>query len=247
MNKPTTITTAFKAAALMGAFSLIAVSASQAAFTLLPSPTPEVPGVMVGAVQPTGGGAVVASMSQSFTAPPNAFTGGTLNSWVVNRGGGLLDFYYQVINTTPAPDVNGDEQIWRVNILHGFAKAGIEPVSVGQTNVSPFGGPAIGGLKPARTADRDQSESGDVGFEFPVAPGFPGDPLNIASGESSTFLVVRTNSTTWSTTQAQISSGDTATVATFAPVPEPGSALFGLAMFGVALTSRVRGRKSKSV
>lgn len=246
MNKPTTITTAFKAAALMGAFSLIAVSASQAAFTPLPSPTLEVPGVSVGAVQATGGGTIVAFQSQNFTSPPNAFTDGTLNSWVVDRGGGLLDFYYQVINTSPAPDVNGDEQIWRVNILHGFAASGIEPVEVAQTDVSPVGGGPIAGLKPATSADRDQAEAGDVGFEFPVAPGFVPDPLNVASGESSTFLVVRTNSTTWATTQAQISSGDTAVVATFAAVPEPGSALFGLAMFGVALTSRVRGRKALS-
>ena len=229
----------------MGAFSLIALSASQAAFTLLPSPTPEVPGVMVGAVQPTGGGTIVDFQSRSFTAPPNAFTDGTLNSWVVNRGGGLLDFYYQVINTSPAPDPFGDEEIWRLNIIHGFNAAGIEPVQVAQTNVSPFGGGPIGGLKPARTADRDFSEFGDVGFEFPTAPGSPGhDPLNVASGQSSTFLVVRTNSTSYERTVAQISSGDTAVVSTFAAVPEPGSALFGLAMFGVALTSRVRSRKS---
>jgi hypothetical protein len=245
MNKPNAFTQTLRAAALIGAFSLVATSASQAAFVGLPSPTPEVPGAALGGLTATGGGTVLADQTSSFS---NSFSTGSLRSIVVNRGGGALDFYYQLVNTTGAPAAFGDEQFWRLNILSGFNQAavpGLDPVTVAQTNIDPVTNLPVGGLKPATSADRDFGAPGDVAFEFPVAPGFTGDPLNIAAGQSSTFLVVRTNSTTYLSTTAHVSSGDTGIAATFAVVPEPSSVLFGLAMFGVALTSRVRGRGAK--
>ena len=70
MNKPKAITITFKAAAFIGAFSLIA-SVSHAAFVPLASPTPEVPGALLGGLTATGGGTILASLSSPFT---NAFT-----------------------------------------------------------------------------------------------------------------------------------------------------------------------------
>ena len=244
MNKPKAISTTFKAAALVSVFSLIS-SVSQAAFVALPSPTPEVPGALLGGLTATGGGSIVASASSPFT---NAFTSGIYNTFVVDRDPGagvLLDFYYQVINTTPTPDIIGDEQIFRIKTVGGF-DATVDPVLAAQTDIDPTTGLSVSGLKPARTADRDEGSPFSVGFEFPVAPGgIVADPLNIASLQSSTFMVVRTNSSTYTSAIAQVSSGDTSLVSTFAAVPEPSSILFGLGMFGVALTSRAKRRASK--
>ena len=253
MNNPKVLTTTFKVATFAVAFSLIA-SASQAAFVSLPSPTPEVPGALLGGLTSTGGGTVLAFRDSAFT---NAFTSGTLRSFVVDRdptAAVALDFYYQVVNTTPVPDM-GDEQIFRVKTVGGFDSTA-NPVFVAQTDVLTgllagasginLGSFTTSGLKPARTADRDEGSPSSVGFEFPVAPGgiLP-DPANIASLQNSTFLVVRTNSSSFVNAIAQVSSADTSLVSTFAAVPEPSSILFGLGMFGVALTSRAKRRASK--
>ena len=244
MNNPKVLTTTFKVATLAVALSLIA-SASQAAFVSLPSPTPEVPGALLGGLTATGGGTILASLSSPFT---NAFTSGVYNTFVVDRDPGagvLLDFYYQVVNTTPTPDILGDEQVFRVKTVGGFDSTA-NPVLAAQTNISPVTGLPVLGLKPARTADRDEGSPSSVGFEFPVAPGgIVADPANIASLQSSTFLVVRTNSSSFVNAIAQVSSADTSLVSTFAAVPEPSSILFSLGMFGVALTSRAKRRASK--
>ena len=254
MNKPKVLTTTFKVATFVAAFSLIA-SVSQAAFVSLPSPTPEVPGALLGGLSSTGGGTVLAFRDSAFS---NAFTSGTLRSFVVDRdptAAVALDFYYQVVNATPIPDSLGDEQIFRIKTVGGFDSTS-NPVLAGQTDVLTgllagasgisLGSYTVAGLKPARTADRDEGSPASVGFEFPVAPGgIVGDPANIASLQNSTFLVVRTNSTSFVNAIAQVSSADTSLVSTFAAVPEPSSILFGLGMFGVALTSRAKRRASK--
>ena len=248
MTTKNRISTTVRAAALVGAFSLIAVSTSQAIFMGLPSPTPEAAGVLLGGLTATGGGTIVATKSEAFT---NAFNAGTLNTWVVDRGAGLLDFYYQVVNASAVPPpALDDAQVWRVKTNGGFLPIGsVGAVSVAQTDISPVTGLPVAGLKPARTADRDEGSLGSVGFEFPVAPYLlppGGDPLNVAVGQSSAFLVVRTNSTSFAMIAATISSADNSVVSTFAAVPEPGSVLFGLAMFGVTLSSRIRARRAKT-
>ena len=97
-----------------------------------------------------------------------------------------------------------------------------------------------------------QVYEGTVGFDFSV-PVFlpPGtDPRDLEAGESTPFLVVHTNSTTYAAASASsyggFSSFSSPALATFAAVPEPGSILFGLAMFGVTLNSRVRSRTTKA-
>lgn len=244
MTTPKTKLT-FKSAALMGAFSLIIATASQAAFVALPSPAD--PPVVLGGLTAIGAGTVLASSSAPYVAP---FSNGTLNTFVVDRGGGLLDFYYQVVNLTPGPDPFGDDQIARIAIENSFNYPGVDPVFVAQTDVNPATGVAGVGLKPASVADRDRPTGnpltlGSIGFNFPTAPPndptFLSDPLNVASGQSSTFMVVRTNSTVFGAATASIgSNGGFTQVGTFAPIPEPSSILFGIAMFGVALTNRSR-------
>jgi hypothetical protein len=241
MKIQNSITATFRAAALVSAFSLVAASISQAAFVGLPSPTPEVPGVLLGGLTATGGGSIVASQSQPFAT---AFNTGVFNTWVVDRDPGagvLLDFYYQVVNQTAVPPPNTGAEVFRLKTTGGFTGL---PLTVAQTDISPVTGLPVLGLKPARTADRDEGTLGSVGFEFPVAPGFIGDPLNIAPGQASDFLVVRTNSSTFTQVQAAISSGDTGIVSTFAAVPEPGSMVFALGVLGVCFLRNRKGQPS---
>lgn len=259
MTNSKSTTTAFKTAALaIGISSLVAVSASQAAFVSglgvpLPMMTPEIGlGILpVAGVNPFGGGTVLADGTSPFS---DGFVAGTLRSIVVQNAGGTLDFYYKLTNTNPIdPMFPGDEEIYRLNVLHGFGKEfpGSATMEVGQTYDDPTTvAVEVGGLgiKPASFADRDNGEPGDVAFSFPAGPAAgagPGaDPLNVAGGEMSSFLVVHTAAVAYSSTVAQVSGFGTGTPAAFAPIPEPTSALFGLAMFGVALTSRAKRRAS---
>ena len=89
--------------------------------------------------------------------------------------------------------------------------------------------------------------TGSVGFDFPPQPPLPfvGDPNDLNAAENGKFFVVRTNSTTWAKIGSTISGGFTGLdVSTFAPIPEPSSVLFGLAMFGVTVVGRSRRAKS---
>ena len=265
MHKPNPITATVRAASLVSAFSLIALSTTQAAFVALPSPTPETPGVSLGGL--TGGltGTVIAFQSNAFVdnALPTPFATGILNSFVVDRGGGLLDFYYQVVNTSTGPDPFGDADFYRLKTLAGFdanTNPAIETLQIAQTNslaglapgafAAQIGGLTQGpGLQIAQTGDRDVGTFGSVGFDFPTQPPLPftGDTENVNFGESSAFLIVRTNSTKFGGIVAAISGSATSfPVGTFAAIPEPSSVLFGLAMFGVTLGSRIKARRAKS-
>ena len=256
ISKPITVTA--KAASLVGAFSLIAISTTQAAFVGLPSPTLETPGVSLGGLTAIGVGKVVAFQTQAFfdNALPTPFATGTLNSFVVDRGGGLLDFYYQVVNTSPGPDPFGDADFYRFKTQGGFAPGSV--LSVAQTNslagldTSLF--PAVAGLtqgaglQSAATADRDIGTPGSVGLDFPTQPPLPftGNPNDVNAGESSSFFVVRTNTNYFGDIVSAISGSATSyPVGTFAAVPEPSSLLFGLAMFGITLNSRSRRTKTE--
>lgn len=248
MNKSNVLTTTFKTAALVGAFSLFSAVSSHAAFQPLGFPTPEgtagtlsaLPIAPVGTLAP--GGFLSTSYSDSF-----GFSG-TLNTYVIQTSpGGPLDFYYQLVNTTPGPDgIVGDEQISRLSVQGGFLGA----VMVAQTNLNPTTLAALAGtVKIANSADRGEPlvTNGNLGFTFPVgAATYTSNLGNVASGQQSNFLVVRTTSTTFTGATARIGvNGGNQDVGTFAPVPEPSSILFGLGMFGVALTSRAKRRAAK--
>ena len=256
-QKPITVTA--KAAALVGAFSLIAVTTTQAAFTALPSPTPETPGVALGAFQAAGGGTVLAVYDSPFVdnAQPTPFASGTLRSFVVDRDAGpgvALDYYYQLVNTS-APPADFTQEFFRLKTTGGFDPSLV--LSVGQTDSlaglvagggSGFvaGSYITAGVKPANSADRDVATSGSVGFDFAVIPPpFIGDAANIGQGQASGFLVVRTNSTQYGLVTTAIDGAATSFPSAFAAVPEPSSVLFGLAMFGLTLNSRIKSRRTK--
>lgn len=250
-------TTAFQFLALAGSASLIIGSASSfGAFFNLPSPTNETPGVMLDPNTAGLTGTVLAVRDSAFidNALPTPFASGILRSFVVDRdptAGVALDFYYQLINTTTPPAVpDPDQEFYRLKTTGGFDPSLV--VSVAQTNslaslTAGIGSGFVPGsyttgasLKPTTTADRDVGTLGSVGFDFPVQPPIPftDDPKNIGAGQISSFLVVRTNSTTFGLIETRVSGAATSFAAAFAAVPEPSSVLFGLALFGTALTRR---------
>ena len=207
-------------------------------------------------------GKVVAFKTVSFVdnAQPTPFASGILNSFVVDRGGGLLDFYYQLVNTSVGPDPFGDSDFFRFKTLAGFDPAQNAQLAsglmVGQTNTltgldtSMF--PAVAGLtqgaglQAAATADHSVGTIGSVGFDFPFQPPLPftGNPNDVNFGESSSFLIVRTNSTTFDMIPSAISGSATAfPIGTFAAIPEPGSILFGIAVLGACLGRRTTGMR----
>lgn len=254
MKRPTT--TAVQVLALAGSASLLGSASSLGAFANLPSPTNETPGVMVDANTLGLVGTVLAVRDSPFVdnALPTPFAQGTLRSFVVDRdptAGIALDFYYQLINTTPpAVPADPDQEFFRLKTTGGFATSLV--VSVAQTNdlsglTAGLGSGFVPGsyttgatLKPTATADRDVGSMGSVGFDFPIQPPLPftGDPRNIGAGQLSSFLVVRTNSTTFGLAETRISGSATSFAAAFVAVPEPSTALFGLALLGTVLTRR---------
>ena len=242
--------------ALAGSVSLFGNASSLAAFANLPSPTGETPGVMLDPNTLGLTGTVLAINNSSFadTALPTPFATGILRSFVVDRdptAGVALDFYYQLTNTSPLslpPDP--DQEFYRLKTTGGFDTSLI--ISVAQTTDisgliagvgSGFSAASytVGGtLKPAATSDRDVGTIGSVGFDFPIQPPTPftDDPRNIAAGQTSSFLIVRTSASSFTLAEARVSGAATSFPTTFAAVPEPNSILFGFALLGTALTRR---------
>ena len=194
---------------------------------------PETPGTTLqGNTAGLLSGTVLSAVDSPFTdtTQPTPFATGLLRSFVVDRdptAGVALDFVYQLVNSSGAP-VDSTKEFFRLKTTGGFENA----LSVGNTNslsglvagagsLFNIGSYTQGAaLKIAATADRDVGTVGSVGFDFPVQPPAPdiGDVHNIAVGESSAFLVVRTNATTFTTVNTAISGASTSFAPALAPV-----------------------------
>lgn len=246
------------ACALATTISLLALSASHAA--IVAPLTPEIPGVALGAAVPNFGGTVVANQTLNFTdvSVPSNFSG-SLRSTVVRNAGGTLDFYYQLTNTTTATNIP-DPEIFRLT-LNDFAPtfstsgASYESfvISNGLTGITGAGA-FVNGTNAAFSVDRQNNPpftgDGTVGFDFgddhfidDVTAPF----TNLQPGQVSNFLVVRTNAQGFRNTQSLVFGAGTAFTSAFTPIPEPATALMGLALasfVGCAEFGRNRRRKS---
>jgi hypothetical protein len=245
------ITLATRALAFAGALTFFAATPSSAA--VVADGTPFNPGV------PLTGTANFGGLALSDTTTNFAETGtptylGTLRTVVVQNGGGTLDFYYQLSNIVSTP-TNAPADIFRMTI------DGFDPFATGVMDYSTNGLAGIGGALPfvignksPRTADRDPAIGTGVGFGFANNPGLPlFDPNNLNQGDTSFFMVVRTNATAFTASTATISGFGTAFAATFAPtgpvsvIPEPGSALVGLAIMGVCGSGLLRRNRKSAI
>ncbi len=240
--------------AVGGALALAIASPGlvHADFVPLPSPTPGTPGVALDPFTSSPAGTVLATLEIPFVdnAAPTPFATGTLHSLVVDRGGGLLDFYYQLANTSPPPSEDTKE-FFRFKTTGGF-DPGLD-ISVAQTdtlgnlvagssdfNESDY--PTTG--QAVATADRDVETPGSIGFTFPTQPplAFIGDPANVGQGEASEFLIVRTNATRYQIVEVAISGAATSLATALAPgvVPEPSTLAMGGALLFTAAVRRRR-------
>lgn len=243
----------------LGLFALLSVP-GYSAFVNLPANTPETPGVAMDANTVIGVGTVIRTVDSPFadTSLPTPFATGILRSFVVDRGAGLLDFYYQVVNTSAAP-VDLTKEIFRLTIDNGFAPESILTVANTNSLAGLTAGAGSGfvaanyvqgaALEDAATADRGVSTPSTVGFDFPAQPPVPfiGDARNVGQGEASSFLVVRTSSTTLRSTGATISGAGTAFASTFAVIPEPATALIGLALTSFVGCTQLGRRRRKAI
>jgi hypothetical protein len=258
-------------APITGVLSIIAVSSSPAA--LVAPGTPEIPGTLLGAgtsfgADPTLAGTVVGSKTVGFFENNNnpPLFQGTLRSVVVQNASGLLDFYFQVANTSNLAPVNTPPgqgaDIFRFT-LAGFNGFGTFPGDVLSVNYRTDGlagivgaGATVVGTKPAFSADRDPSINpplstyGGVGIDFDPSH-FLGGPGNVDSGQTAQFIVIRTSARFFRNVENEIiSSFGTALVSGFAPVavPEPATLFAGL-MLGsyVAFRDLGRGRRRQAI
>lgn len=239
------------------AVTLASIVSTQAALVNVAPGTIETPGVALGLGTAGLTGNVVASRTTNFTSGAGVFSG-TLRSMVVDRGAGLLDFYYQVQNTTPGP-IGAGSDIFRLAI-NGFSGVALNggPVSAtfrsdGTVGLAALlGGFSTVGTKGVGSADRDPgiSGAGGLGFDFGATHSFF-DPNNVDAGQTSFWMVARTNATAFNNNFATVSGADTAfNVSTFTalvPVPEPGSALAGMLALGLCCSGIFTRRRSATV
>ena len=185
-----------------------------------------------GSVNP--GGTVFADLTSAFTAPGGLFSG-TLRTLAVKEAGGTFDFYYQIANTTTNPLEFIDGFV--ASNFTGFTTA-VDWSTNGLTGI--LGAGAFSpGITPSESATRDLAPPDDVSFFFPF-----GSLNNSGAQNPSAFLFVRTNATGFAPGQVVVSgAGTTPPINSFAPsaIPEPSSALFG-----VAILSTIAGRRARS-
>lgn len=215
------------------AFSMVVgvVTSAQAA-PLAPGGTAGLVGTNVGA-DPSLQGIVVASVASPFIGLDVnnvvRFTG-LLESHVVQEVGGTMSFYYQVTNSPTSLDAisqltNTDFGGWTTNVeFRTDAMLGI------------VGGSPNFGLRAAGEATRGAGAGDEVRFHFLPEPLGFGD---LGLGETSRWLVIRTNAPAFTLGNTAVINGGNANVVTFAPIPEP--ATMGLVALGaVALLRRRR-------
>lgn len=189
-----------------------------AAFSALLNPGSAI--IAAGDLAPVGGSVIAGGVPVPFVAPTfsGTLTTSVISGDVSNPWGGLT-FTFLLHN-------NGANSIGRLtlNDFAGFL-----------TDVS-YQTPLIG----QAPTFVDRSGSGDIiGFNFIPAPIGIG---SLGAGADSALLVVQTNALAYRTSIASVIDGTVASVATFAPVPEPSSLmLFTLGASAMLLAWRKRG------
>lgn len=182
---------------------------------------------------------LLASKSSAFTATDSTAFSGVLDSWVVgndtNNTLGGLDFVYRVTNSGDSTDA-----IHRMTV-NGFGGLLVNAgyLSSGST---PTGEAFSLGLTPT-FADRGGAPGDNAGFSF-LQSLISGTTFNsLLPGQTSSYLVLYTNATTFGDSMASVIDGSVASAATFAPVPEPET--YALMLAGLGLMGFMGRRRSK--
>lgn len=191
---------------------------------------------------------------------------GTLRSLIVDRGG-LRDYYYQITNTSGVPAGMGAD-FFRLTI-GGFSESEMLSVSYSLDGLAGLTGAGawVDGTKVPYSADWILATPGNIGFDFDISHflntniGGPSDaPGNVDSGETSFFIVVRTQQTASSdgmnvsdtasdelvqtpAGQAVVVGAGAAVANAYAPDPVPEPVATVLAGFGVLAVAGSRARR----
>lgn len=228
--------------AFLGLFCFSTAATSFAAFETLPEATDEDPGISLGSGTAGVTGTVIDAQDSLFNLATDFQ--GILRSMVVDTGLGY-DFYYQIVNT--GTDAGNRAEIFRLKTLGGFDGAtltvsyrtDLTGLDFAGFNNGPSGGAGAYslGTKNVFSADRDEGSTGSVGFDFSPSH-FLFDAANVQGGETSKFAVIRTNLSSYTSVNTDVSGLGTARIAAFAAVPEPQSA--ALLALGAAVLARRR-------
>jgi hypothetical protein len=178
----------------------------------------------------------------TLTAPMDIGSGhivGSVISAVYRNASGFLDFYYQVVNTTPAGGTSNS-----ISGLAGY-NFGTASTSVAYySNATVFGGvfaaPNFFFGAEGRPRSADRSADGNV-VNLWFGPLWGSNKID--PGETSAILMVATNARSWGSGWATVQNGgpaSTDTVQSF-QVPEPTSAT--IALLGFAVLAGVRRRQ----
>jgi hypothetical protein len=153
-------------------------------------------------------------------------------------GGSALDFYYQIFI-----DDNGATDTLDLATILPFPIAVVTDVFYRTDDVTGFVAiepPAAAGPG-AIPAEARRNPNGTVRFDF--SDGVPGE---VAPGEASAIMVVRTNVPYFGLGEANFSGLTSGDSTAFAPIPEPGSLLLlGSGLAGLAGMARLRQRRNK--
>lgn len=247
--------------AMAGATSLLLASTTQAGLVTVNPNTPETPGALLGGGTTGLLGAVIASQQSTFvgTTPDSQSFTGLLRSMVVNTPTGY-DFYYQAINLSQE---QGND-IFRLT-LPGYGQSLVTSATFRTDGLAGLTGVPSGFLSSftpnkgangnVYSADRDPNlstpayQNGGFGFDFDQSQIFningsgapTSAPGNIDSGQSSNWLIVRTNTKVYGNVSSALSSGGgTGLASAYAPIPEPTAMIFGIAMLGICAGGRFR-------
>lgn len=236
--------TVVRTAALFALVGLLSLVSPVEASPVVVAPGTANQSVLIGTSQnmgTTNPGTLLATMSQALNIGSGHIVG-TVISAVYQNAGGFLDFYYQVINTTPGPANNNS-----ISGLAGYNFGGFT-TSVGYySSASVFGGVFQSPLHffgpgwEGRPRSADRSANGNV-VNLWFGPTW--GATKIDPGEVSNILMISTNATNFGLGWATLQNGgpaSTGTVQSFqVQVPEPASV--AVVMFGLAVLASRRRR-----
>lgn len=158
---------------------------------------------------------------------------GIFRSAVYRNSANGLDFYYQFENNSATAQIN---RITTVNFGVFSTDVGFVTTDIDNTGGAGSGGTAVNfvaGSQAPVAADRSAAPGATIGFDF------RGGTETIAPGEVSRIFVIRTNATGWSAGSTFMINGGVASVASFQPIPEPGTyALMGAGLLALGMIRR---------